>query len=414
MIPVSSRWSNLNCFDRAMKTRLESSGIASLPRLWCLTQPYHVELSKLMMPSLSHFDAFGMTFTMKTSLMEQITSLTLRFTSSRYHLDVGKFARVVYAMTNLKDLSLAIHYAADNDSVSPLDASEVLKPHSFHIESLSISLQDVVTSAKVVKPLYSCLSYFTPRTVSIYVSNILTKKSIHDFFYYDFEGKCHSFLYGSTIRIVVQHECDVFYILRDVLKRCDIAHSVHIWAPQSYFTHRSLPPSKWPDVLSIPLRHLCLQSCDRLTEDNVEALAKYFLSAEEGRGLQTLDIRSCKKISEKPFFNLGDEIEHKIKWSFPSRDGVKHSSSQEHAYFGVTKVLSCCCPIVDSTNGFRTKICIKSLPVLARDLKILSSSSLRGESAPVSVIFICERQTTHLRLSIWTALPPTSPTIIEM
>ncbi|TDL21534.1 hypothetical protein BD410DRAFT_898872 [Rickenella mellea] len=297
LVQLSSRWSILN---GATKYLIQFAGITCLPRLWRLVEPSDIELSKPMMPSLSQIDGWGLDFTIQPSMMAQITSLHLHFTELQC-LDVGIFARTVYAMTSLRNLHLKIHYSANNGSEAPLKASEILKPHSFHIDSLSRSLLDIFTPEAVIKPLYDCLTYFIPSTVFMCLTNILAEEPLHTFFY---DSNRQLFPYASTIRIVVQQECHIFYVLAEVLKHCDIARSVHIEAPASPFPHGLFPPYNWPQVSSIPIRNLCFQNCDMFTEDDVESLAKYFLSAEEGQGLQTLEIRSCMKITEELFFNV--------------------------------------------------------------------------------------------------------------
>ncbi|TDL17480.1 hypothetical protein BD410DRAFT_549374 [Rickenella mellea] len=313
LLPLSSRWSSIPRIDENTESWIDSVGVSNLPRLKSsnIDSSWDIELPMHRMPMLSQIEGFGLYFTVPVPYRSQLTSVKIRFDRSR-ELEVGKFARAIYQLSNLRDLSLDISNPGDWDDKHPLNPMEILHPHSVPIESLQISIWGI-TSLKRIQPLYDCLGYLAPSSVQISLSMITSREHVNPFL-------CNSrnqlFPYGTTIRLRIEQACDICLILAQLLWRCSVVRSVHLEVPTALFRIDAWPSSVWLKTSSISLRHLRLQNCEELREEDVEGLAKYLLSCHEEIGVQSLQIVACKKIHMEPFLNLDEEIAKKITWSF--------------------------------------------------------------------------------------------------
>ncbi len=69
----------------------------------------------------------------------------------------------------------------------------------------------------------------------------------------------------------------------------------------------------WERIRS--LDQLRFVNCDAFTEHEIEALTTKLLPNDAGNGVQSLEIISCKMISEDFLLGLQEEVGDRLKWT---------------------------------------------------------------------------------------------------
>ncbi|TDL21191.1 hypothetical protein BD410DRAFT_804384 [Rickenella mellea] len=290
------RWGHLRICEPTAAKFLQDKGIVNLP---CLKYLYHdipINLTSWNLPSLSgivgHFVQVPAVF----ATPSQLTSIELVFLES---FDATSLSQALCSTTNLRCLALTLASCTSMDG----DTLVVRPGHSVPLESMEIGIRGQ-TSWKVVQTLFDALFSFSASTTEIALHNLPNSDGPDSL--YTSDNKI--FPYGSEIKICVLEMVDPygvwtnFSLLEEVVKGCNIAHTVHIEASVATMID---DPEKctWESFSS--LRHLHLKYCDQLTEREVEALVtNLMVGAEPGKGLQSLEIISCRGISEEFVLDL--------------------------------------------------------------------------------------------------------------
>ncbi|TDL27991.1 hypothetical protein BD410DRAFT_338666 [Rickenella mellea] len=210
-------------------------------------------------------------------------------------------AQVLYRMSSLCQLSLEFYDCSVNNN-DQMPAPETPKPHSFYIESLKVTISDSITK-DFVRSLYGILEYLTASLVDF---TLLGCQDPYSFLINDL------FPHGSTTRLQWQigHYCSVPKILDELLKNCEILTSVQF--EMSSFT---LDTNGWPNPSHFPsLSHIRFHNCDALVESHVETMARNLLTPEVDNDFRSLEIVSCRQISEEFLEDLRDEVGERLTW----------------------------------------------------------------------------------------------------
>ncbi|TDL23549.1 hypothetical protein BD410DRAFT_802772 [Rickenella mellea] len=300
---LSSRWASLTIMDFSQASMISGAGLTAFPNLKYISQYYAgPKLSEWDMPSLSHH--VGRSVSISNQQLSQLTSLEVHFVED--YLDVPSLARAFYQAKNLQDLSLRFINCKPEYTPS-LKAEEIPPPHSFSVNSLKITISgDGSVVHDFIQPMNSALAHLSPLEVDI------SLESTPITCLYDARGEI--FPHGSTIKLRIARSCDLLDILARLVRRCDIARSVHFEAPMGYFSAKTLQTCDWSDFSS--LRHLRFQNCDGLLEEYVKTIASNLFFDEAEKGIQLLEFVSCKRISEDFLLNLSDDYGERVKWSF--------------------------------------------------------------------------------------------------
>ncbi|TDL19252.1 hypothetical protein BD410DRAFT_443088 [Rickenella mellea] len=258
------------------------------------------------MPLLSHFvgqrDPGRL---LNNQNLSQIICLQLNYSDE--YVRVRDLARTLYQMKTLQDLSITLF----NCETATQIQLRPPPPHSFSIKSLKLTIaaDEALNDDYYGMPsLNSALTYLSPSAVDISLEN----EDTHIQCLYD--CKRQLFPYGSAIRLRISRECDLLEILAELVRRCDIARSVHLDGASGYFDAYSLHMCNWRDFKS--LRHLRFQNCRQIFEEDVKAIASNLFLEDEDVGLQSLEFISCKNISEDFLLNLNNDVGGRLKWSF--------------------------------------------------------------------------------------------------
>ncbi|TDL21171.1 hypothetical protein BD410DRAFT_840646 [Rickenella mellea] len=297
--PLSSRWASLTVTGFQHETMTSASETPTYPNLKYVSHYSAHDLGKWNTPLLSHYVGRGSTMPNNQQL-SQITHLELHFHAT--YLDIRSLA--FYQAKNLQNLSLSLTRCF-SDHRSPLEIKDIPPPHSFNSKKLKLIIVEGKLQ-QLIQPLNRALLYLSPSEVDI----SLDKTTIGCL--YTDSGEI--FPCGSTIRLRISGSCDLLGILEGLVRRCDIVRSVHFDAPMGYVSAKKAETSNRGDFSS--LRHLRLQNCDRLCGEDVKAMARNLFSDDADVGLQSLEIISCKNISEDYLLNLSDDVGERLKWSF--------------------------------------------------------------------------------------------------
>ncbi|TDL16283.1 hypothetical protein BD410DRAFT_844557 [Rickenella mellea] len=205
-----------------------------------------------------------------------------------------------HRMTSYSDFSLAVSHvsgfqdcdAVDNDWELTL---ETPKPKSFRMDSLKITLSEIVAS-EVVLSLYKILTYLTASLVDI--SLLMHGNS------YDIWRDAGIFPYGYSIRLEFGSPCSLSVI--DSLPPENRKALQSFQFEQSSFDH---VPNELPTWSHFPsLRHIQFRHCV-IPEEIVEDMVRSILAHED---FESIEIISPQKISEKFLFDLQDEVGERL------------------------------------------------------------------------------------------------------
>ncbi|TDL16263.1 hypothetical protein BD410DRAFT_902122 [Rickenella mellea] len=305
--PHSCRWSSIWVFNNEDPI-MNEIGVSSFPRLRYI---YHYmelprESSRWDMPLLTQFDGYWLTFSPRFSVpfLTQLTCMKLCFTDD-CPFDRTSLEQALHRTLNLRELSIKCHdfhpdRDADLEVPQPMSPPDTPRPRSVHIESLKIMLRGSV-SFYAVKLLYSILQYLSPSLVDISLllhgdpENCL----IHNLF-----------PYGPTIQLQIGLPCSLPHLLSQLLRNDNgkIVNSLQ-FRMSSFDCELGLSP-EWTHFR--PLRHLRFQNCVMLKESHVEKVARRLLACED---FQSLEIISCRNLSEEFLLDLQDEVGERLTWS---------------------------------------------------------------------------------------------------
>ncbi|TDL19266.1 hypothetical protein BD410DRAFT_792299 [Rickenella mellea] len=298
LAPHSNRWSRLTLDDCELDPIFQELGLFNLPRLRFLCHRSPTDLCAFNLPMLSHIMVEKDFWYQNLPFQSQLTWVELflhQFTSN----ETAELALALYQMRGLRDLSLEF---VDCNPFHPAyhhDGAGIHEPHTFPIESLSITISGSPKRG-FVTGLYDALSYFVATTVDISLQFDPPVRNAHTFI---FGSTLGWFPYASMISIHTPLSCDVLYILENIARHCAIAQSVRFEVSTiTDFEHTF----DFQNLGSI--QHLHIRNCDTLSEKVVEKLAKNL-------SLLTLEITTCKMISEEFLLNVSDEVGEKIKWA---------------------------------------------------------------------------------------------------
>ncbi|TDL16267.1 hypothetical protein BD410DRAFT_902123 [Rickenella mellea] len=302
MGPHSGRWSTLHLIvDPDSLGIIDEAVSTHFPRLRSIYHQWNLVPSSLGwdMPSLSRFEGYCSQFPSGVAFpfLSQLTCVELCFVDYD-DFDMTSLAEALYRMSNLRNLSLDFENceAADDDEDTAL---EMPNPHSFPIESVTITLRDSV-AADVVTSLYEILEYLTASRVDI---SLLMRGDPHDLVM-----GAKLFHHASTVRLRIGLPCSLSLIINALYENCKTLQTLQIEG--SSFNPVAFVPSHWPQIPS--LRHVQFYDCIML-EENVGPMATGLLTCEE---FQLLEFISCHKISEEYLLKLQDKFGERLTWSF--------------------------------------------------------------------------------------------------
>ncbi|TDL26948.1 hypothetical protein BD410DRAFT_476926 [Rickenella mellea] len=94
---------------------------------------------------------------------------------------------------------------------------------------------------------------------------------------------------------------------------CKIAETVRVQAPDGLFFASEGEPEDWECYSS--LRTLQFIGCRELYESELKEFADHLISPEDGRGLLSLEVYSCRGISNDFLEDLEETVGKKLRWT---------------------------------------------------------------------------------------------------
>ncbi|TDL21215.1 hypothetical protein BD410DRAFT_308218 [Rickenella mellea] len=302
---TSHRWSSFDIIEDVTEGLMMELGITNLPRLRHLTYTCAVELSTFSLPRLSQVDGWGWGLPAESYLLSNLTHVEFRL--SEEDQDIVDLATTLQNMKNLQDLSFLLEDCTQGTILlSDDEAYPGPEVHSVHIDRLAISIQGEMKGYSAL--LFDALMYLRPSTFELSIYSPRPHR-------YLFNSHGFFFPYGSTITLRVPQSFDVMWTLADILRTCDILKTVHfdkVGGPLEWHS-RPLDDGDWECLRS--LDHLRFTNCDKFSESEIEALATRLFQTPPEIDLQSLEITSCKMISEDFLLGLQDEVGDRLKWS---------------------------------------------------------------------------------------------------
>ncbi|TDL21210.1 hypothetical protein BD410DRAFT_840679 [Rickenella mellea] len=306
MKDTAHRWSSLDPINCDLESLMKDLGITDLPRLRHLTYISPVELSTdtFSLPNLSQIVAMGWP-PAGSYLLSNLTHVEFHILSD--DMFVEDLVTTLYSMKKLKDLSFKLHRCPEENFLLSDNVTHP-KAHSVHIERLAISIDGDMQGYSAL--FFDALMYLWPSTVELSIDSIGPEK-----FLVDAGGE--SFLFGSAIKLQIPRAFDVMTTLMNILRNCDIVETVHFDTPlakgPTAWRRRQLRHDDWERIGS--LDNLRFMNCDGFTESDITTLARNTLLPEAEQGLQSLEIISCKLISEDFLLGLHDDVGDRLKWT---------------------------------------------------------------------------------------------------
>ncbi|TDL24401.1 hypothetical protein BD410DRAFT_120140 [Rickenella mellea] len=325
---LSERWTHLRVHDLPPNSRLPPI----IPRLQRLQydrkRPNH--LLALPMPSMVHFHGISVRPTASHRL--QLTNCELHLKGI---LDVDRLCRAVYEMKNLRHLSITLDGCSseEDEFFDPWsdDEEEDTEFHYVNLDSFSFSIKNR-TSVNVVGMINESMR----RWLSLHTTKLAVEYATVKHAETLLQPVGIGLMFPSPVMSVRLPGCvdpdessDTFDLLtlvvsaiaRDApLDRSDSpAFTVSIESPVTSFIspyELSQPLSEEPWTWYAGLRNLRLKNCERLYEWHVQAFAEKLTSFPEGNGLKSLEIISCRNISEDYLMDLREEMGDKLRLSW--------------------------------------------------------------------------------------------------
>ncbi|TDL14012.1 hypothetical protein BD410DRAFT_903159 [Rickenella mellea] len=307
---LSSRWVRLTITDIEQVEEMSATGVTTFPNLRCISYDHTWSLAKdshmrnWNMPLLSHY--VGRSLTINSQHLSQITSLDLHFLDDYFNnLDVPLLAKALYQAYNLQHVSLKFIKC---NLQYPIPLPENPPPHSISTKTLKVTIKSHKSTVDCYsfQQLSSVLACLLPSEVDISLEETPVECI------YNNDGQI--FPHASAIRLCVSGRCDLLRTLAGLVGHCNTTRSVHLDAPEGYIYAWEIQRCSWAQFASI--RHIRIQNCDLLCEEDVKIMASNLFFDDADVGLQSLEVMSCKKISEDFILNLSDDVGERLKWSF--------------------------------------------------------------------------------------------------
>ncbi|TDL21199.1 hypothetical protein BD410DRAFT_307904 [Rickenella mellea] len=302
---TSYRWSSLEIIEQETEDVMMQLGMTDLPQLRYLTYACPVELSAFSIPRLSQVEGWWWVLPAESCLLSNITHVDFRLSGEGKCIE--DLTKTLHSMKNLQDLSLILAVII-GANILPLDNTAFPKPHSVHIDRLAVTILGEKQDHSAL--LFDALMHLTPSTLELSIYSI---EPVGFFFNSEHE----MFPFASVIKLHVPHAIDVMMTLVNLMRHCDIVKTVHFDTPManglSAWSHGLRNNDDWERIRS--LDHLRFTNCDEFTASDVEALTTILLPNEAENGLQSLEIISCKWISEDFLLALHDEVGDRLKWT---------------------------------------------------------------------------------------------------
>ncbi|TDL21217.1 hypothetical protein BD410DRAFT_804406 [Rickenella mellea] len=265
---TTHRWSSFDLIDDDTEYLLEDLGMMDLPRLRFLSYAYPVELSKYSIPMLSQLSVQGIGRAIPAGSWFLSKLTHLEFHLSKRDENLEDLTATLQCMKNVRDLSFKLRDCTLGN-VLPADKATYPKPHSVHIDRLAISIEGEMQDYSGL--LFDALSHLWPSTL----------------------------------------ELSIYSNLPD---SCDVVKTVHFDAPMGKGPSWCLLDNvHWERIRS--LDNLRFTNCDGFTESEVETLTTKLLPTEAENAMRSLEIISCKLISEDFLLGLHDEVGDRLKWT---------------------------------------------------------------------------------------------------
>jgi hypothetical protein len=218
-------------------------------------------------------------------------------------------------MKNLQHLSILLcncrrEFGMENDTI-PLKKNLILEAHSVQIKSLQIRIESD-TSQSVVSKVFGNLSFLIADTLEIFMDTFKPPEVLLR----TYSGEMVP--YGSAISLQIgtdrRSRSNDFPLLTELVKGCKIAHSIHIETSTMDIIHPEDPLEVFDN-----LRHLSLKNCHKLTEEEAKLLTQKLMDeADPAKGLTSLELISCRQLSEGFLLDLGNEFGKKVNWKVHS------------------------------------------------------------------------------------------------
>ncbi|TDL21214.1 hypothetical protein BD410DRAFT_308329 [Rickenella mellea] len=304
---TSHRWSSLSIIEQETEYVMMKLGMTDLPRLRYLSYAFPVELTIFSTPRLSQVVGWGCLFKSPAGsyLLSNLTHVEFRL----YEEDESfKFlATTLHSMKNLQDLSFLLEGRTGEDILLS-DNAAYPKPHSVHIDRLAISI--VGNMQDYSAPLFDVLIHLRPSTVELSINSNAPYRHL-------LNSKGEFFPYGSTIKFEIPQTIDVTTTLVNLVQNWDIVRTVHFDTPMAHslseWRQNRLHHDDWERIRSLDT--LRFMNCDKFSESDIEAFTTKLFQTEAENGPRSLEIVSCKLISEDFLLGLHDEVGDRLKWT---------------------------------------------------------------------------------------------------
>ncbi|TDL22469.1 hypothetical protein BD410DRAFT_828544 [Rickenella mellea] len=309
--PHLNRVTRIRNFDINKDHAMHDLGLTHLPRVKDLHHRCSYHLISCALSSLSGDNGYVVS---SPICLSDLTSFEFVADGHRQSLDIASFSEALYCMKSLKRLSLTLDGChSDNRNVVV-----TREPRSVSIDTLQVTVMGK-TSHAVVKLFYISLSFLVASTVYLTL-DVRGVVDIPEMSYIPDAGLSEvMFPYGSVINIAtlgIENEIRKAGLLTRLVQDCEIAHTIHFEGRQATF----IPSSPGDDLFWTQfsaLRHLRFTRCDKLTEWELRTLAtNLIIRAQNGDGLQSLEVFDCRGISEECLLELSEEPEvgSKLIW----------------------------------------------------------------------------------------------------
>ncbi|TDL18044.1 hypothetical protein BD410DRAFT_513226 [Rickenella mellea] len=324
--PTADRWYRLRFQSMPSKSQMQS-----LP--YQLSQLRHLECSEAYPEYLDIFASSMQVFKVfdipPPSHRLRITAFDVTFGRSE---DVREAVLALYEMKNLRNLSVTFDMClsdGDESRFRPLDDDSDDEENKIEdrwnwdisLDTMSVTVKNF-TDPPVVGQLYDNILIRSIARSSITLDKLSGGEDSVGFLYAE---ESEQIAFSAPFMSVRLSRCmDNYHVWEsfDLLTRLLEFHrltsrTIHIDSPLATFidqrdANKSAAEKPWTYYSS--LRHLQLKNCDQLCEWQLQAFADKLVLPEEGKGLQSLVIITCRGISEDFLLELRETMGNKLRW----------------------------------------------------------------------------------------------------
>ncbi|TDL14952.1 hypothetical protein BD410DRAFT_902844 [Rickenella mellea] len=218
--PHSVRWSRLTLImNPDYQEIMDEFGLTYFPRLRHIFHKYYpiTKSAQWSMPLLSQYGGHYVPFPLRATSPSlcQLTCVELCF-EDYDTFDMSFLAQTLQGMANLRCVPLEFGNDESGDVTLVERPQFTPKRHSFHIESLKVTLRNYVGD-DFVESLFGVLAYLTASLVDVSLltfgdpNNLLTHAE---------------FPHGPTMRLQTRQPCSLVFVLRELPQNCPIICSV--------------------------------------------------------------------------------------------------------------------------------------------------------------------------------------------